>query len=390
MKAVAWARAYNHLLLQLRKRGVVYNYKRHCDNKRGHALLYYKTDAFTPGYIHDYAHTNNWEAAEIARILNAAGFWVDILDRSIDAHNLQIQDKYDLVIASASTDAYDNYSTILEATPSAAHVFYATTAAPALHNAQVKKRYTQFENRTKKHLPVRRLIANDHIPDAIHASDSIFTLGSPWANTSFDSYDKQLHQINISTAPFLTTNPQEIVDKDSLQFLFLAGSGNILKGLDIALEAFNQMPTATLHVCTPLEQDFLDAYRTLIESSPNIYVHGFLPLRGRAFRRISAACQFAILPSATEATATAGATCIRRGLVPIMTPAVGLAKAASYAHILPEHPTPDDLTHTIQDAITESPVELRRRSKTGYDVSQRYTQQSFSHTFSNALNSITG
>lgn len=385
MNTKAWARAYNHLLLQLTKKKVIRNYNRYCTKKRGHALLYYKTDAFSSGYIHDYSHTNYWEVTETARILNHAGFWVDILDRSADVHSFEIQDKYKIVIGSASTHQASGYAKIVNKTPSAIKIFYATTAAPKLHNAQLTQRHAHFESRTRKRLPIQRQINEKAVSQAIHASDAIFSLGSTWANASYAEYNKPIYRIRVSTAPFLQTNMQEMSTKDPRQFLFLAGSGNILKGLDITLEAFAELPRATLHVCTPLEPSFLEIYHPLLRTNPNIRLHGFIPLRGSLFRRISTVSRFAVLPSATEAVATAAATCIRRGTIPLMTNAVDLDQAESYAYLLSPHPSPTELAGVIEQAIADTPTELLRRSEKSYAISQRYTQSSFSKTFSEAL-----
>ncbi|MEX1112057.1 MAG: hypothetical protein WEC84_01225 [Candidatus Andersenbacteria bacterium] len=388
MNLRAWARGYNHLLLQLAKQPIIRNYRRYCLRKKGHALLYYKTDVFTPGYIHDYSHTNHWEIAEIARILNEAGFWVDIIDRSVDVKRTTIHDKYDVCIANGPTDSTADYPLIAKQTSHAIKVFYATAAAPKLHNAQLLERHARFTARTGTSLPPRRLMEHIDMPLIMDATDVIFSVGSPWTNASYAQYSKPIYPINVSTAPFLYATQSEIKQKDSHHFLFLAGNGNILKGLDIVLEAFASIPKTTLHVCTVIEDDIARFYRSLLASNPHIRLHGFLPLRGRTFRDISRVSRFSLLPSSTEATATAGATCLRRGIIPIMTEAVGLERSSSYAYLLPSHPTPVQLTKTIEQALAEKEAELLRRAKTGYDISNQYTQKSFTNTFQKALNAI--
>ena len=72
------------------------------------ALLHYKTDPlFNPRLSRNYAHPNNWELMEICRLLNQAGFRVDVVDRS--EREWIPDDSYSLVISAAAGNSGQRY-----------------------------------------------------------------------------------------------------------------------------------------------------------------------------------------------------------------------------------------------------------------------------------------
>jgi hypothetical protein len=377
-----YAKAHNELLRRLFQKTVLKNYRRYCRQKKGHALLYYKTDSLVPGYLHTYQHTNHWEITEIGRLLNQLGYWVDIIDRRAPA-SLQLQDKYDIFIANALSDSTQNYPIFANQLPSAKKVLYATCSYPEIHNQRLLARHHYFTARNNYHLPLRRLITNVDMLKLSPHIDAIFSVANDYNNQTFNSLGKPLYRIYTSTTPHLSIAPSEISQKNPHHFLFFGGSGNLLKGLDLALETFSKLPHLNLFVAGPLEKDFINFYQPLLNRSPNIHIKNFVPVNSSKFINLTRHCAFIFLPSATEGTATSVTTCLRRGLIPLVTPETGI-DTEDFGFLL-ENIQISTLTKTLNHCSTLTTHELHQRIERTIEASKLYTQSSFTQSFQQAL-----
>jgi glycosyltransferase involved in cell wall biosynthesis len=109
-----------------------------------------------------------------------------------------------------------------------------------------------------------------------------------------------------------------------MTFMALAGSGAILKGLDLVVEAFASTPGRTLHIVGALEADFLTAYGPLISAAPNIHSHGFLRFGSRKLTKLLNTCSVIISPSCSEGMSSAVVTGIACGMYPIISRQTGV------------------------------------------------------------------
>lgn len=373
---------YNYLLLTPFKKRVVRDYRKYCKKKKGHALLYYKTDPLTPGYINDYTHTNNWEIMEIARILNTLGFWVDVIDRSVGA-DLALENKYDVFIGNGCTDSSRHYPTFARKLPDAIKIFYATTANPDVHNERLRARHEAFTKRTGQKLPIKRLVHHVDIRLAMKHTDCIFSLGNSVTNNTFIQFGKDIYRIYTSTSPHLSFLKEHITRKRKNTFLFFAGNGNILKGLDLTLEAFMGLPKLELFVCTPPEEDFMAYYAPHIKNASNIHIKGPIGVKSQEFSRLTDRCGFVILPSCTEGTATSVTTCMRRGLIPVVTQEAGI-DVNTFGFLLKDISV-SRLQKRIKEIIAISDREFHHRIAGTLHASNAYTQHSFTESLTHAL-----
>jgi glycosyltransferase involved in cell wall biosynthesis len=106
------------------------------------------------------------------------------------------------------------------------------------------------------------------------------------------------------------------------RFIWLGSSGLVHKGLDVALEAFAEMPECHLSVCGPLdaasERRFVDLYRSELYELPNVSAVGWVNVREPAFQALVAGSVGLIYPSCAEGQSGAVVTCLRAGLIPIV------------------------------------------------------------------------
>ncbi len=375
----------NTVTVALLKKKIVKNYKTYCTQKYGHALLYYKTDPFTPLYSPSYSHPNQWEILAIARALNELGYWVDILDRSITPP-FSLKDKYQIFIGSSSGSSTRFFPEISEQVPSAIKILYATTAHPIDHTQRIRQRYAEFYKRTKHQMKPRRLATSVNMQAITRHAEYIFSVGNDTTNKTYKKCGLPLHKIQLSTYPGIILTRNSIEKKKSNHFLFLAGSGNIGKGLDIALEVFSGTPDCHLHVYTKVEKEILNTYKSTINTSPNIHLHGFVDIKGKEFQKAAETCAFVFSPSCTEGMSTSVLTAMRKGCIPITTPETGVDIDSFGISI--DTVDIQALSELVIKAAQMPKKELRQRTSQAFHQSQQYTQEQFYNSIHNALTAV--
>nr|WP_283106361.1 glycosyltransferase [Shewanella submarina] len=120
----------------------------------------------------------------------------------------------------------------------------------------------------------------------------------------------------------LTIGQSKDFDTCRRSALWFGSYGLLHKGLDLAVEAFRENPSWTLHICgyTEAEKELLDA----ISLPENVVVHGFVNVFSEEFKALCLDCGFVLLPSCSEGLATAVITCVANGaMLPIVTKECG-------------------------------------------------------------------
>jgi glycosyltransferase involved in cell wall biosynthesis len=155
---------------------------------------------------------------------------------------------------------------------------------------------------------------------AIEKCDYATVLGNSFTINTYSYAGKLIFPLPIPT-PFLF---DRLSDKNFAScrknFLWFGSEGLVHKGLDLALEAFCQLPEFSLIVCGPLdkEPDFVEAYYKELYQTPNITAVGWIDIKSDAFRRIIDNCVGLIYPSCSEGQAGAVITCMQAGLIPVV------------------------------------------------------------------------
>lgn len=374
-------------LRKIFRRRFIKNFRKFCNFKYGHALLYYKTDYyFMEGVLEDRAHTNEWESFEIARILNKLGFWVDIADRTISLEDIDtLEDKYDIFIGIGAGDSGRYFENIAKKLKKAIKVLYALGPEPTLSNQITQARHDFFKSRHPGvNIIVRRLIKEVDIDKSIKHVDAIFTCCNDWGIEGYKKFKKDIYRIWLSSYPVLKSSFGEILQKNQKKFLYFGGNGNITKGLDLVIESFALLPELELYIGAPkTEEDFNAVMSGILEKSPNIHFIGFMDVKSDEFNKISSECGYVILPSSSEASATSVTTCMRRALVPIVTLEAGI-DIGDFGHQIYSLDIPK-LAEQFKNISNLSREDFIRRSVNAYTESFKYTQANFSETFEKAL-----
>ena len=113
---------------------------------------------------------------------------------------------------------------------------------------------------------------------------------------------------------------------------------------------------------------------------------GFVNVASKEFDEITSKCSYVILLSASEGIATSVSTCMRRGLIPVVTRESGV-DTGDFGYRI-EDLSIDSIKKQISGISKSSKKEFIERSIKTYMDSFKYTQESFSFSFRKALLSL--
>lgn len=342
-----------------------------------HALLYYITDSFTlPHLAKRYEHIIFWEALAMKKILNDKGYAVDVIDRTADLKTIdKLEDKYNLFIGLGAGQSGKYFAKIAERIPQAYKVLFALGQEPEYSNKQIHKRYRYFKQRHGVELKLRRL-KNVEFKEFLEHTDAIFIMGN---TKTFEKYNKPIHKIYPSTHPEIEYAGN---NKNPKKFLYFGGNGNIVKGLDLVIEAFEGLDLE-LNICSPLDDDFKEFYKDKIKG--NIKYHGFVKPIGSKFKKLTRECAFMIFPSSTEGCATSVTTCMRAGLIPVITEDT-CVNIKGFGFIMGENVA--DVRVKVIELSNMGGEEVKERSLKSYNESFKYTQKNMIKSFSDAIDGL--
>lgn len=379
-----------NILRKVFRKKIIRDFNKYCTHCSGRALLYYKTDYYAlGGILEDRSHTNEWESYEIAKVLNQLGYLVDIVDRTISKNDInKIDDVYDVFFGIGAGDSGKYFVDIAKKLPKAKKILYALGPEPSLSNRITKARHDFFLTRHPgSDIVVRRLIKEVDIDESMKFVDAIITNCNDWGIDGYKKFEKPIERVWLSSFHTLRTTLKEIIEKDQKKFLYFGGNGNITKGLDLVIETFAKLPHLELYIGAPkTEEDFNAVMNPLLDKAPNIKFIGFMDVKSEQFAEISSKCAYVILPSSSEGCATSVTTCMRRGLVPIVTEEAGV-DIGNFGYLLKSIEV-GDLVEQISEISKIDNKEYVRRSVLSYIESQKYTQSHFSHTLEKALLTI--
>lgn len=380
-----WKLAKLLLFLQKRiSRGIIRNIDTWCEQKIGRALLYYKTDPFVSKLIRDsFDHANNAEIVLKVKVLNQMGYVVDLVDRSVPKSKLKFADIYDLYIGLGAGDSGKFYDVIADQVPSAKRIIYAAGPYPPLSNRLILRRYDMLRMRTGASLKPLRMIKYVDFQRFVTRCDAIFVVGNSFSIHSYGDCKKPLYRMYGVVSPHIAYNKKT---KDLRKFLFFGGNGQVVKGLDLVLDAFKQLPEFELYVCGPFEgeTEFYELYKP-VTNLPNIHLEGFVFPASKRFKELTEQCAWIISPSCSEGTANSVMTCMRAGLIPICTYETGV-DMEDFGFLVKDSVT--DIKETVIRASLIDETELLVRQGRSVDATKIYTKESYSNQFERCIREV--
>jgi glycosyltransferase involved in cell wall biosynthesis len=375
----------DNIFLRLKHEDVIYNYNKYCDNEFGNALLYYKTIPFaSKKLVKEYVHPNNWRVLEMTKVLNELGFVVDIVGRN--KRDFEPRRNYDLFIGIFGARGHE-YAEIAKKLPSSTiKILYATIANPEIMNRSGRRRKQSLKERRGVDLKFSRGKEVD-MKKTMDYTDYIFCTGNhEYTIKTYDKFNKKTYKINPNTNPLIKCTVQEILNRERnpRNFLFFAGNGLLHKGLDLLLEVFKENPKLTLYICAPLvDEDFIQEYEQELFHTPNIHTIGFINTESAEFYELTSKCCFVVLPSCSEAGATSVLTCMRRGLIPVVTKETGVDRELGTIHF--RNDSIYEINRLINELAHTNKKDLLMKSYRAFLGSFNYTQRMFTQTFQKAV-----
>ena len=298
-------------------------------------------------------HSMYWETAEMVRQLNERGFVVDFYD----VHCTEPIAWEDYAVAFVQNDR------LAECPPKLPikKVFYCTENYWAFQNLAELRRLEAFHARTgiwvRPERQTRVSFSDEH-------ADFLTSFGTAFQQRLY-SEKPQKHLLNISVAQ-QPAHVTKDVSRARRNFLWLGSGGAILKGVDLAVEAFRQMPEATLYIAGAIEREprLWQWLKPLLAQHSNIVYLGWVDVTSAEFVKLANSCIGQIYPSASEGGPGAVAQLLHFGLLPIVTQSAAVRGATLGWEIT----SPDsaviiaDIQRYTREVMELTDTELRERS----------------------------
>jgi len=282
---------------------------------QGNVLLSYK-QAFEgfllrPGQPTLNTHTNYWYSMQMAKTFLDLGYGVDV----IDCYNDSFLPEKDYSVIVDVRGNLERLAPLLH--KECVKIMHIDAAHLLFHNAAESRRLLELQQRKGVTLRPRRF---EEPNLSIEHADCATTTGNTFTMSTFKYANKPIYRLPIAAAvscPWPEGKDWEACRK---HFLWFSSGGLVHKGLDLALDAFAEMPEYHLTVCGPIdrENDFRQAYYKELYQMPNIETVGWVDVNSRKFTDIANTCCGLIYTSCSEGGGACAVTCLHTGLIPVV------------------------------------------------------------------------
>jgi glycosyltransferase involved in cell wall biosynthesis len=255
----------------------------------------------------------------LVRALNECGFIVDLVDAQSD-HQPDV--KYDLFIGHGG-----HCMRFLDSQSQGVPVYqYISGLHWKAFVTESDERYERFFPRKGLTKPIihRRSIA-EHIKGQElldRRTDVMFTIHCPRMVAAYGEYASKFHFTGLGAyldELFIVPPEQKDFDVGRKNFIYVGGTGgNIQKGLDLLIEAFQQTPELNLYIYCKVEEEILKHCRKEL-ASPNIhyiYYWKYLPFHKR-LRKLLTQTNFSVHAPMNIGIGTAFMASMGSGLIPV-------------------------------------------------------------------------
>lgn len=265
------------------------------------------------------AHTNVWRSREIANALGELGYVVDAMDYN-DYHS-KVSTDYDLLLGFGRAEELAK-----QVPQQSTKIRLATGSEANFHNQRERERVHEVNKRRGCRLQaVRR---NPDKSAFIRYFDAVACLGNEaTAATYRPFFEGKIHCFNNHGYDHLMSMPEGKDFRESRRnFLYFAGGGQVLNGLDLLLEVFALRPHLSLYVCGPFanEASFVECFRKELYETPNIFPIGWVAVGSSEYSDLVRRCGMVIAPICSGASHGSVVVCMGKGLVPLVTKEAGI------------------------------------------------------------------
>lgn len=335
------------------------------------ALVVYSTEAYHDASFREHPpHQLYILSQRIVETLRQQGYTVDLFDLQ-DPHIFAPQE-YALIFShsfSLSAAEVPCYS-------SAFRVYFATGLLPDSQNKRVFDREKLFRSRRHSQRAIELRTDDSPIPFPENAHAIL------WLENRFEPNDwakiakGQLlssRNVTLPEVPRKTSIAKEST-KRSRRVLFAASSGQLLKGLDLVLEAASLLPDCEFTICSSFlkERNFCKEYWRELFLQTNVLPLGWLPPYSEVFQEVVANHDFYVLPSCSESCSGTVIHLSASGLIPIVTKSTGIDVSEFGFWI--EDISPQGVADAIDRALAITDADLTARQ----EKARAYIRHNFS------------
>lgn len=351
-------------------------------SRRGTALLYFDVSAFRgrKSQRERTTHTHQWESREMARTLLRLGYDVDVMSAW---NRAWIPRKsYDVLLS-----ARWNLERLADQMPDTTKILHAETAHIAFQNAAESRRLLELQQRRGCTLQPRRF----EVPgqDAERA-DAIIHTGNDFTRNTYSFAQKPMFRVDNTALRETSWNDGKDFRAARKRFIWFGSWGLVLKGLDLVLEAFANMPDLELYVCGPVtkEPEFVRAYANELHDYPNIHLVGWVDVRSVEFDRLAALCVGQVNFSASEGGGGAVVTGINAGFIPIVNYETSVDVSPD-SGIVTEDSSIESIQAAVRQIADQSPDELRDMARRSWETARnRHSRERFSSEYGRILKEL--
>jgi len=332
---------------------------------RGTVLLAYLVAPFqlAKGQAPSNAHTHHMESLLMAQTFQELGYHVDV----IDYRNRDFRPKKDYALF---VSARVHFAAIAERLDSkCVKIAHMDTSHFLSNNAAAYSRLLALRERRGAATHSLKLIEANW---AAEHADYLTILGNDVTLGTYQYAGKPMHTLPVPTPNEYPSPAGKDFEAARNRYLWIGSHGFAHKGLDLVLEAFAQMPDKHLTVCGPVdhrsERHFAAAYHQELYETINIETVGWIDVGSEDFQRLLDTTLGLIYPSACEGQAGAAVTCVRAGLIPLISRASGL-DVGDFGAILADC-TIDEIKRVVRQTSARSLGELQDMAARAWEHAQ--------------------
>ncbi|MBD2515467.1 glycosyltransferase [Nostoc sp. FACHB-973] len=346
---------------------------------KGNVLLSYRIEPFLlkPDQPMPNDHTWYWEVWQIAQTFLDMRYNVDVIQFHNDkfvpqkdyAFFIDIRHRMEALASKLNKDCIK--------------IFHVDIANMVFRNAAECSRLLELQQRRGITLRPQRF----EMPNlGIEYADCATVLGNDFTVGTFKFANKPMYRIPISSPVVYPYPEQKDFEAVRKNFLWFGGSALVLKGLDLVLDAFAQMPEYHLTVCGPISNDkeFEQAFYKELYETPNIHTYGWIDVSSPEFIEVTNNCLGLVYPSVSEGQSGAVISCLQAGLIPILSYESGV-DVHDFGVIF-DNLSLEEIKAKVRSISNSSVDDLKLMSRKAWEYARtNHTKEKFAQAYKNAV-----
>ena len=359
------------------------------EKKKGAMLLSFITGPFTlaPGEFYTDPHSNYWVAIEIARLFTGRGYDVDVINWN-DTHFIP-KKKYNACI-----DMQYNLKRLSPYLwPDCIKIMHIVASYPPFQNEAEQKRLDALKERRGRTVSPHR---TDPATSDPSVADFIEGYGNKTVRGTYPNVGKDIIPIPIPTMNIYDFPEKKDFAAAREHFLWFGGGGAILKGLDLVVEVFAELPHLQLSIIGPsaYEKEFEEIYAKELQlpnitryGRPHINERGEHMVGNRDIREVYDQCGSIIFLSASEGGGGATVQSMQAGLFPIVTPNTGIDESAP--SIVVKDLSIENIKKVVEDFSNLPPEQVGKLARGSWAFArEHHTKEAFTKAYEDFLDNV--